>query len=65
MAPGAASLIKPLTDESLPENERVDMSKQVRHLTVADFALIQRAFEAWPFAPKVCKHPQGDYGQSC
>lgn len=54
LAPGASVLIKPLTDESLPLEQRVDMAKQIRFLTLADWALIERAFEAWPFAPKVC-----------
>lgn len=54
LAPGANVLVKPLTDESLPQEQRVDMTKQIRFLTLADWALIERAFEAWPFAPKVC-----------
>lgn len=53
LAPGASVLIKPLTDESLPLEQRVDMAKQIRFLTLADWTLIERAFEAWPFAPKV------------
>ncbi|EIM83080.1 S-adenosyl-L-methionine-dependent methyltransferase [Stereum hirsutum FP-91666 SS1] len=53
LAPGASVLIKPLTDESLPLEQRVDMAKQIRFLTLADWALIERAFEAWPFAPKL------------
>lgn len=53
LAPGANVLIKPLTDESLPLEQRVDMAKQIRFLTLADWTLIERAFEAWPFAPKV------------
>lgn len=54
LAPGSNILIKPLTDESLPPEQRVDLTKQIRFLTLTDWALIERAFEAWPFAPKVC-----------
>ena len=53
LAPGAQSLLKPLTDPSLPPGERVDIKKQIRQLDIKDWALILRAFNNWPFAPEV------------
>jgi len=52
LAPGAQSLLKLLTDPSLPPEERVDIKKQVRRLDIKDWALILRAFNNWPFAPE-------------
>ncbi|THG98073.1 hypothetical protein EW026_g4047 [Hermanssonia centrifuga] len=51
LAPGSASLLKVLTDPRLPPEEHVDLSKPIRKLTVADWSLIARAFNEWPFAP--------------
>ncbi|KAI0793202.1 S-adenosyl-L-methionine-dependent methyltransferase [Abortiporus biennis] len=51
LAPGAQSLIKPLTDPSLPPEQQVDVTKLIRNLTIADWALIYRAFDEWPFSP--------------
>ncbi|KAF9643790.1 S-adenosyl-L-methionine-dependent methyltransferase [Thelephora ganbajun] len=56
LAPGAQSLLKPLTDPSLPPEERVDVKKQIRRLDIKDWALILRAFNNWPFAPEASKH---------
>ena len=53
LAPGAQTLLKHLTDPSLPPIERVDIKKQVRNLDIKDWALILRAFNNWPFAPEV------------
>jgi len=52
LAPGANSLLKMLTDPSLPPEQRVDTSLSPRQLTIADWALIARAFDNWPFAPE-------------
>jgi transcription factor 1 len=54
LAPGAEVLLKTLTDKSLPPEQRVDIRLMVKQLTVSDWALIVRAFDAWPFAPTVC-----------
>lgn len=51
LAAGASVLLKPLTSEDVPPNERVDVTKRVKDLTVEDWALIIRAFGNWPFAP--------------
>jgi len=56
LAPGAQSLLKTLTDPSLPPHERVDIKTQIRRLDIKDWALILRAFNNWPFAPEVNKH---------
>ncbi|KAI0302533.1 S-adenosyl-L-methionine-dependent methyltransferase [Russula brevipes] len=51
LAPGAEVLLDTLTDEKLPPEQRVDVRLPVKDLTVSDWTLIQRAFDAWPFAP--------------
>jgi transcription factor 1 len=53
LGPGAESLIKTLTDSSMPPSHRVDIKKKVRQLTVAEWASVLRAFDDWPFAPEV------------
>jgi transcription factor 1 len=53
LAPGAQSLLKILTDPSLPAEERVDIKKLIRNMDIKDWALIIRAFDNWPFAPEV------------
>ncbi|KAJ9103271.1 hypothetical protein QFC21_002694 [Naganishia friedmannii] len=50
---GAANLIPKLTDPSLPAAERIDPNKWIREFTVQDWALVVKAFKAWPFAPDV------------
>lgn len=55
LAPGAQVLLKVLTNPSLPPEERLDVSKQVRRLDIKDWALVLRAFNEWPFAPEVSK----------
>ena len=54
LAPGAEVLLDKLTDKKLPPEQRVDIRLRVKHLTLSDWALIVRAFDAWPFAPSVC-----------
>ncbi|KAI0695531.1 S-adenosyl-L-methionine-dependent methyltransferase [Cytidiella melzeri] len=51
LGPGAESLLAILTDKSLPANQRVDISTPVRELNIAQWALVIRAFNNWPFAP--------------
>ncbi|KAI0256177.1 hypothetical protein BJV78DRAFT_443703 [Lactifluus subvellereus] len=52
LAPGAEVLLETLTNKELPPTERVDIRLMVKHLTLSDWALIARAFDAWPFAPE-------------
>ncbi|KAI0305536.1 S-adenosyl-L-methionine-dependent methyltransferase [Multifurca ochricompacta] len=52
LAPGAEVLLDRLTDKKLPAVQRVDIRLMVKHLTISDWALIARAFDAWPFAPE-------------
>ncbi|TCD67450.1 Mitochondrial transcription factor 1 [Steccherinum ochraceum] len=51
LAAGASSLLTPLTSEDLPPDERVDVKRRIKDLTLADWTLVLRAFENWPFAP--------------
>lgn len=53
LAPGAASLIKTLTNPDLPVSEQVDIKKSIKTLEVRDWALLLKAFDEWPFAPEV------------
>ncbi|KAH8083761.1 S-adenosyl-L-methionine-dependent methyltransferase [Cristinia sonorae] len=53
LAVGATSLLEKLTSEDLPPHERLDTSRRIKDLTVAEWALIIRAFEDWPFAPTI------------
>ena len=53
LAPGAEVLLNKLYDKRLPLDQRVDIRTRVRDLTVSDWVLIARAFDAWPFAPEV------------
>lgn len=55
LGPGAESLLKVLTSPSLSPEEQVDITKSVREMNIADWALIIRAFDNWPFAPEVCR----------
>lgn len=54
LAPGATSLIKDLTDARVPLDQRVKPTKSPRDLTLADWTLLLRAFNNWPFRPEVC-----------
>ena len=60
LSSGAAILKKVLSDPLLPENEQVQLSKTIKQLSIADWALIMRAFSNWPFKPSVkldfCTH---------
>ncbi|KAH9892893.1 S-adenosyl-L-methionine-dependent methyltransferase [Cubamyces lactineus] len=51
LAPGASSMLKDLTDTRLPPAQRVNVTKPCRDLTLADWTLIMRAFDNWPFKP--------------
>ncbi|KAI8993812.1 S-adenosyl-L-methionine-dependent methyltransferase [Trametes punicea] len=52
LAPGATSMLKDLTDARLPAEQRVKVLKPPRDLTLADWALVLRAFNNWPFRPE-------------
>jgi len=52
LAPGAEVLLDTLADKRLPLEQRVDIRLPVKELTVSDWVLIVRAFDAWPFAPE-------------
>ncbi|KII92368.1 hypothetical protein PLICRDRAFT_695743 [Plicaturopsis crispa FD-325 SS-3] len=52
LAPGAQTLLKTLTSKDLPPEERVDVSQQVRALSIQDWQRLLNAFDEWPFAPE-------------
>ncbi|KAI0356139.1 S-adenosyl-L-methionine-dependent methyltransferase [Trametes cingulata] len=52
LAPGAIALVNTLQDTRLPLAERVKPTKCIKDLTVADWALLLRAFNNWPFRPE-------------
>ncbi|KAL6310467.1 S-adenosyl-L-methionine-dependent methyltransferase, partial [Sparassis latifolia] len=52
LAPGAQTLLKILTDPNLPPEQHFNINKSPRDLSVAEWALLLRAFDDWPFAPE-------------
>jgi hypothetical protein len=46
LAPGADDLLERIRD-------RLDVTRQVRHVPVEDWAILCDAFDEWPFAPDV------------
>lgn len=52
LAPGASNLLKTLTIPA-SEDKFVDVSQEVRTLSVEDWANLVDAFIEWPFAPQV------------
>ena len=53
LAPGARTLLQSLTDTALPRSERINLAKRPRDLNIAEWALVLRAFDNWPFKPAV------------
>jgi hypothetical protein len=53
LAPGSQVLLKDITNPDLPDSERIDVKKPIRDLTIADWGILVRAFDKWPFAPEV------------
>jgi transcription factor 1 len=51
LAPGATTLLKMVTDPSLPE--RLDVKKPIRMMTAHDWSILLKAFDDWPFSPEV------------
>jgi transcription factor 1 len=52
LGPGAATLLKKLTDHDLPPSEQVDIRKSPNGLNVHEWSLVVKAFVEWPFAPE-------------
>ncbi|KAJ2930301.1 hypothetical protein H1R20_g6796, partial [Candolleomyces eurysporus] len=52
LGPGAVSLLKKLTDPSLPPEKRVDVKKAPRDLSTEDWKILVDVFEEWPFRPE-------------
>jgi transcription factor 1 len=55
LAPGAQHLVEKVADPELPLSERIDPKTPVNCLSVQDWKLVVKAFNEWPFAPKVCE----------
>lgn len=53
LGPGAAKLVEVLSNPELPADQRVNCAKVSRELTTAEWALVVKAFDEWPFAPEV------------
>ncbi|KAG1730783.1 S-adenosyl-L-methionine-dependent methyltransferase [Suillus lakei] len=52
LAPGSAVLKSYLTSDDVPPEQRTDMKKIIRKLSVEDWAAVVGAFDRWPFAPE-------------
>ncbi|KAI0633426.1 S-adenosyl-L-methionine-dependent methyltransferase [Trametes polyzona] len=52
LAPGATSLLKDLQSTQVPLKERVSPTRTPRSMTLADWTLLLRAFNNWPFRPE-------------
>ncbi|KAF5351667.1 hypothetical protein D9756_007711 [Leucocoprinus leucothites] len=52
LAPGAASLLKKITAESTPPDQRLNVKLTARKLTAKEWRIIVRAFANWPFKPE-------------
>jgi hypothetical protein len=53
LGPGAGSLLKKLTDPSLPPEKQIDVKKTPRELSTEEWRNLVRVFEDWPFRPEV------------
>ncbi|KAJ3498190.1 hypothetical protein NMY22_g19624 [Coprinellus aureogranulatus] len=53
LGPGAQSLLKKLDDPSLPPDQRVDITKAPRELSLREWKVLVRVFGEWPFRPEV------------
>ncbi|KAJ2912413.1 hypothetical protein MD484_g7999, partial [Candolleomyces efflorescens] len=52
LGPGAGSLLKKVTDPSLPPEMQIDVKKTPRELTTEEWRSLVQAFEEWPFRPE-------------
>ncbi|KAJ3546604.1 hypothetical protein NMY22_g1989 [Coprinellus aureogranulatus] len=52
LGPGAQSLLKKLDDPSLPPDQRVDITKAPRELSLREWKVLVRVFGEWPFRPE-------------
>ncbi|KAL5523855.1 hypothetical protein ACEPAG_8028 [Sanghuangporus baumii] len=51
LGPGAYNLLPRLGDPNLPPEERFDIDKKVRELTMRDWCILVKRFDEWPFRP--------------
>ncbi|KAG1771801.1 S-adenosyl-L-methionine-dependent methyltransferase [Suillus occidentalis] len=52
LAPGSDALKSYLTGNDVPPEQRVDLKKIIRKMSVEDWAAVVGAFDRWPFAPE-------------
>ncbi|KAJ6609896.1 S-adenosyl-L-methionine-dependent methyltransferase [Mycena sp. CBHHK59/15] len=52
LAPNAQTLLKKISVPGLPTNAYVPPDRPIREMDVADWALLVKAFDEWPFAPE-------------
>ncbi|KAJ7497275.1 S-adenosyl-L-methionine-dependent methyltransferase, partial [Mycena latifolia] len=52
LAPNAQTLMKKLSAPELNPKQRINPKTPVREMTVADWCLLVKAFDEWPFAPE-------------
>jgi len=55
VAPGAAILLKSLTNPDAPPEERADVTKYIKDLDIEEWAALVKAFKNWPFRPDIVK----------
>lgn len=53
LAPGSDALKSYLAGDDVPPDQRTDMTKSIRKMSVEDWAAVVGAFDRWPFAPEV------------
>lgn len=52
LAPGSDVLKSYLTGDDVPPEQRADLKKIIRKMSVEDWAAVVGAFDRWPFAPE-------------
>lgn len=52
LAPGSDALKSYLAGDDVPPDQRTDMMKSIRKMSVEDWAAVVGAFDRWPFAPE-------------
>ncbi|TFK74052.1 S-adenosyl-L-methionine-dependent methyltransferase [Pluteus cervinus] len=51
LAPNGQVLLKKIDDPNLPPEERLNVKKAIRSMSVQDWSILLKAFDEWPFAP--------------
>jgi hypothetical protein len=56
LAPAAQDLLDRIRAMEIPGEYQLDTTRQIRHMTVQDWAIVCQAFHDWPFAPQVSQY---------